>query len=88
MLRVEVVINNDEQKNRIATANISNNVVFTFFDERNRNGLKEGRKVKSYFSARLTPFAAILDERDIPMKAFYSEAGDSIGQLIKYLENV
>lgn len=81
---VLVVINDDSQKDRIAKAETKESPFFTFIDERSNKGLKEGRRFKGSFAARQTPFAVAYEENKV-VKAFYSEAGDCIEQLIKFL---
>lgn len=49
-------------------------------------GKKKARTLKSHWSAKLDPFAIIMDG-DKPIRAFYSEAEDVIDNLIKYIEN-
>lgn len=50
-------------------------------------GKKEAWKLKSHWAAKLDPFVLITDLEDKPIKVFYSESGDAIEELNKYLEN-
>lgn len=60
--------------------------VFRFIDSLAKKSKKEAWKVKSFYGAKLDPFAVVLDQ-DKPIKAFYTEAEDVIDSLIKYLNN-
>ena len=60
--------------------------IFHFVDSLAKKSKKEAWRIKSYYGAKLDPFAVILDgEKSI--KAFYTEAEDVIDSLIKYLNN-
>ena len=58
---------------------------FCFLDSGSNKTRKKALKVKSYYAARLEPFAIITDNEK-PIKAFYSEAEDVVDSLIKYLD--
>ena len=60
--------------------------IFHFVDSLATKSKKEAWRVKSYYGAKLDPFAVILDNEK-PIKAFYTEAEDVIDSLIKYLNN-
>ena len=60
--------------------------IFHFVDSLARKSKKEAWRIKSYYGAKLDPFAVILDDKK-PIKAFYTEAEDVIDSLIKYLNN-
>lgn len=61
--------------------------IFQFIDSMTRTGKKEAWKLKSYYGAKLDPFAVILDN-DKPIKAFYSETKkDIIEEILQYLRN-
>ena len=60
--------------------------IFRFIDSLAKKSKKEAWRIKSYYGAKLDPFAAILDDEK-PIKAFYTEAEDVIDSLIKYLNN-
>jgi hypothetical protein len=55
----------------------SDNVFYSFIDERTRTGKKKGWQIKASLGARLCPFIAVYKE-DIPIKAFYTEADNDI----------
>ena len=57
---------------------------FHFIDALSRNGKKEAWALKSYWGAKLDPFAIVMDG-DKPIKAFYSESENVIDNLIAYL---
>lgn len=78
-----VTYNNDEQIKKLESFELSN---FHFIDTRTNKGSKEGWKLKSHWGAKLDPFI-LITENEIPVKAFYSEAGDVINNLIKHLKN-
>ena len=60
--------------------------IFHFVDSLARKSKKEAWRIKSYYGAKLDPFAVILDDKK-PIKAFYTEAEDVIDSLTKYLNN-
>ena len=60
--------------------------IFHFVDSLSKKSKKEAWRIKSYYGAKLDPFAVILDDKK-PIKAFYTEAEDVIDSLIKYLNN-
>lgn len=60
--------------------------IFHFVDSLAKKSKKEAWRIKSYYGAKLDPFAVILDNEK-PIKAFYTEAEDVIDSLIKYLNN-
>lgn len=83
---VHLVINDDKQIDRIAKADIKISPFFTFIDERTNKGLKEGRIFKGSFATKLTPFA-VAYKGNKAVRAFYSESGDCIEELINYLNS-
>ena len=85
MINVILVYNNKNQLDKIGDTS-KYSPIFHFIDSMSKKGKKEAYKVKSYYAARLDPFAIILNN-DKPIKAFYSEAEDVIDSLIKYLNN-
>ena len=60
-------------------------VYLHLYNECTRTGKKEGWALKSEWGARQSPFALITVD-GTPKKAFYSEAGDVIVELLKYLD--
>ncbi len=60
--------------------------IFRFVDSLAKKSKKEAWRIKSYYGAKLDPFAVILDDEK-PVRAFYTEAEDVIDSLIKYLNN-
>ena len=60
--------------------------IFHFVDSLAKKSKKEAWRIKSYYGAKLDPFAVILDNEK-PIKAFYTESEDVIDSLIKYLNN-
>lgn len=78
-----VTYNNEEQIKKLEGFELSN---FHFIDTGTKKGSKEGWKLKSHWGAKLDPFI-LITENETPIKAFYSEAGDVINNLIKHLEN-
>lgn len=56
------------------------------YDENTRTGKKEAWALKSEWGARLSPFVLVTEDGN-PKKAFYTEAGDVIVELLKYLKN-
>lgn len=58
---------------------------FKFIDSKTNKGKKDALKIKSYYAAKLEPFAVVLDN-DKPIRAFYSEAEDVIKVLSDYLK--
>lgn len=58
---------------------------FRFIDSRTKDGKKESLSLKSYWGAKIDPFAIVIKDT-VPVKAFYSEAEDVISNLKLYLE--
>jgi len=56
-------------------------------DSRTKKGKKEAWKLKSHWGAKIDPFVLVTNNENVPIKAFYSEAGNSIFNLINYLDN-
>lgn len=83
-----IVYNNDSQiKNIGDTLKVS--PFFTFLNENSKKDKKKAYALKSHWAARMTPFAICMD-KEIPIKAFYSESEENvIESLINYLnENI
>lgn len=79
---VIVVINSDEQKQRIENS-IVNDLFYTFIDE--RTDKSKAYKFKYMFGTKMTPFAVAYD-KDKPVIGFYGESKeDVINSLIEYL---
>lgn len=57
---------------------------FHFIDPLTSKGKKEAWSLKSYWGAKLDPFAIVMNG-DKPVKAFYSESENVIDNLILYL---
>lgn len=57
---------------------------FHFIDPLSKKGKKEAWALKSHWGARLDPFAIVMNDGK-PVKAFYSESGEVIDDLILYL---
>lgn len=74
-------------KKQIEKVRENNSLTFHFIDSMTLKGKKEAWKLKSHWAAKLDPFVLITDLEDKPIKVFYSESGDAIEELNKYLEN-
>ena len=85
MTEVIVVYSDKSQLDRIGDTS-KYTPIFHFVDSLARKSKKEAWRVKSYYGAKLDPFAVILDNEK-PIKAFYTEAEDVIDSLTKYLNN-
>ena len=85
MTDIIVVYSDKSQLDRIGDTS-KYTPIFHFVDSLAKKGKKEAWRIKSYYGAKLDPFAVILDDEK-PIKAFYTEAGDVIDSLIKYLNN-
>lgn len=85
MTDVIVVYSNKNQLDRIGDTS-KYTPIFHFVDSLARKSKKEAWRIKSYYGAKLDPFAVILDDEK-PIKAFYTEAEDVINSLIKYLNS-
>lgn len=85
MTDVIVVYSDKDQLDRIGDTS-KYAPIFRFVDSLAKKSKKEAWRVKSYYGAKLDPFAVILDDEK-PIKAFYTEAEDVIDSLIKYLNN-
>ena len=85
MTDVIVVYSDKNQLDRIGDIS-KYTPIFHFVDSLAKKSKKEAWRIKSYYGAKLDPFAVILDDEK-PIKAFYTEAEDVIDSLIKYLNN-
>ena len=85
MTDVIVVYSDKNQLDRIGDTS-KYTTIFHFVDSLAKKSKKEAWRIKSYYGAKLDPFAVILDDEK-PIKAFYTEAEDVIDSLIKYLNN-
>lgn len=85
MTDIIVVYSDKNQLDRIGDTS-KYTPIFHFVDSLAKKGKKEAWRIKSYYGAKLDPFAVILDDEK-PIKAFYTEAEDVIDSLIKYLNN-
>ena len=85
MTDIIVVYNDKNQLDRIGDTS-KYTPIFHFVDSLAKKSKKEAWRIKSYYGAKLDPFAVILDDKK-PIKAFYTEAEDVIDSLIKYLNN-
>lgn len=84
MIEVFVVYNNDKQIEKVRELD-NDSLTFHFIDITTRKGKKQGWFIKNKFAAKLDPFAVIYKGRN-PIKVFYSESGNSIEELIQFLE--
>ena len=85
MTEVIVVYSDKSQLDRIGDTS-KYTPIFHFIDSLAKKSKKEAWRIKSYYGAKLDPFAVILDNEK-PIKAFYTEAEDVIDSLTKYLNN-
>ena len=85
MTEVIVVYSDKSQLDRIGDTS-KYTPIFHFVDSLAKKSKKEAWRIKSYYGAKLDPFAVILDDKK-PIKAFYTEAEDVIDSLTKYLNN-
>lgn len=85
MTDVIIVYSSKSQLDRIGDTS-KYTPIFHFVDSLAKKSKKEAWRIKSYYGAKLDPFAVILDGEK-PIKAFYTEAEDVINSLIKYLNN-
>lgn len=85
MMNIIVVYSDKSHLDRIGDTS-KYTPIFHFVDSLVKKSKKEAWRIKSYYGAKLDPFAVILDDKK-PIKAFYTEAEDVIDSLIKYLNN-
>ena len=85
MTDIIVVYSDKSQLDRIGDTS-KYTPIFHFIDSLAKKSKKEAWRIKSYYGAKLDPFAVILDGEK-PVRAFYTEAEDVIDSLIKYLNN-
>ena len=85
MTDIIVVYSNKSQLDKIGDTS-KYTPIFHFVDSLAKKSKKEAWRIKSYYGAKLDPFAVILDDEK-PIKAFYTEAEDVINSLIKYLNS-
>ena len=80
---VYLVCSDSLQKEQVRDS-VKKSLTFHFLNPLSKEERKEALALKSYWAARLDPFAIVMDG-DKPVKAFYSEANDVINDLIEYL---
>lgn len=80
---VFIVYDNEEHKRKVEDS-VKVSPTFHFINSLSRKSRKKALTLKSYWGAKLNPFAIVLD-KDKPIKAFYSESEDVINNLILYL---
>lgn len=80
---VYLVCSDSLQREKVKDS-VRGSLTFHFLDPLSKEERKEALALKSYWAARLDPFAIVTNE-DKPVKAFYSEANDVINDLIEYL---
>ena len=85
MTDIIVVYSDKSQLDRIGDTS-KYTPIFHFVYSLAKKSKKEAWRIKSYYGAKLDPFAVILDDEK-PIKAFYTEAEDVINSLIKYLNS-
>lgn len=83
MIKVTLVCSDSEQIKKVRDS-IGDSLTFFVLDPSSRTDRKKAIALKSYWGARVDPFAIITDD-DQPIKAFYSEAENVINNLILYL---
>lgn len=86
MIEITVVYSDKSQIDRIGDTG-KYSPIFHFVDTFTYKSKKEAWRVKSHYGAKLDPFAVVVEDNK-PIKAFYSEAEDVIGSLIKYLNDM
>lgn len=85
---IEAIITYNDRKQLEKLGDISKyNLTFHFINSSTFKGRKESFRVKSAYSAKLDPFAVILDDGKA-IRAFYTEAGDIFEPLIKYINKM
>ena len=78
---IYIVYNNNETLKRLGDIQ-GISPFFHFIDDRTHKGKKDSWKIKGSFGAKLTPFIVIY-EGEKPIKAFYSETGEDVVELLK-----
>lgn len=84
-MNITIVYNDDKQLEPLKKEEFNASPFFTFIDERTHQGRKDGWKLKNYWGTKLCPLVEVKDN-DKVIKVFYSENGNAIEQLIKYLK--
>ena len=85
MIEVSVVYSDEKQIEKVREFS-NGSLTFNFIDITTKKGKKEGWALKNYFAAKLDPFAVVY-KGDKPIKAFYSEAENTIDSLLSYLQS-
>lgn len=84
MINITIVFDNKKDKELLNFQNLTVPFFVDYIDMNNSKGRKEGFKLLNYWSAKKLPLV-ILEKDNSKPKIFYSELGNSISQLIKYL---
>lgn len=82
MINVYVTYNKESQVSGLNKEGI----VFYFLDSLSKNSKKKAFQLKSYWGAKLDPFAIVFED-DKPIKAFYSETGEDVINNLKNFLN-
>lgn len=83
MIEVYITYSDIKQMEKVKELDNSS-LTFHFIDSLSKKGKKESWSLKSYWGAKLDPFALVVKD-DKPIKVFYSEATDVINDLNIYL---
>lgn len=87
MIDVKFVYSNPTDAIDFITADYKGDFFIETIDEGSRKEKKKAYALKSEWGAKETPFAVVMDG-DKVIKAFYSEAGNVIEDLTKYLNDL
>lgn len=84
MYDIFITYSDKQDRDYFENINIQYPVYLHFYNMTSAKDIKEGRHIKNYGAARKDPFVLVKEE-DKVIKCFYSENGNAINQLIKWL---
>lgn len=84
MYDVHITYKDGQDREYLEKVNTQIPVYLHFYNMTSAKDIKEGRRVKNYGAARLDPFILVKEE-DKVIQCFYSENGNAVNQLIKWL---
>lgn len=85
MKYVKIVYDNPKDRELVEIIDTKLPIFIELIDYNTKHGKKEAYKLKSQWAARLNPFVMVTDKEGKVEKIFYSENGNAINQLIKFL---
>lgn len=84
---VKVVYDNNKDKELLDIINLTIPFFIEYFNTNTIEGRKKGFQITSHWGTKTLPFIEVEDNENKIIKVFYSENGNAIQQLIKWLND-